>query len=401
MSIETGYRPPHDSQDARTSSKGRWKKWLGAAAALGTAAYVGFSKPDSQSEHPTPPDEDTSADVRPVPQPEEIDPLSPDTSSLPLSEPTSEPVAEREKLSRPLPPHSDRVRTKELGKELPVIPPELQEQLDSIDSLCRSFFDNDPARVLDPLYPPIIYQIENKIRSVTDNPEWQKNYPDAATKEQLRARCEPDRMNHRARELVEWLKQSDWSPKKKWEALRFTDSNILLPGLWSEPEVVQMEDELRAASLPSFARSDEENAQKIADERKYYDEVIQMLTGSGYNLTPEEMLNLGIQLEQSLIHDHDYPSFYSPEEREEVRALVRDYRILPQLTQQYRELMQDLDNPPEYSGYVNAWQLAKHALLGSILKEMKEYGINNPQAIGSDYSLEELEQMRDDLKPNP
>lgn len=278
-------------------------------------------------------------------------------------------------------------------------PRELEEQLSALDTICAEFLHGDAETVLDPLHPPMMIQIEDQIKSLTENQDWKLKYPNLTNQAYLAKRCGVSRFESRARELAQALLDLPWSPIKKHSALVNLASNVFFPKLLHEAGIREIISQFGSSFVPRLGWVDEDNLRKIDDMRDYYQEMYRKAFDSTVELTYEEKRHLAQGIKKSLFYDYKF-DIYSRAQKDRIKVLERDYVTLPELADSHKSFLEQLEKPPEnpYSG--DWWQRDIYTRLNSLIGSMKENQIDDPIEIGCDYTLAELEEMRNNLRPD-
>ncbi|MEK7644550.1 MAG: hypothetical protein AAB390_04590, partial [Patescibacteria group bacterium] len=287
---------------------------------------------------------------------------------------------------------------------------ELANQLEILDNLCDDYFHGDPQTVLDPFLPGIMNQIENQLELLNNDDEWQNKYPDIVNMSALNERCDAGHFQKRGRELIQSIRNFPWSAKKKFEALKnFYNAKTFRKDIYEEPETSKIYGELRAASTPwhgrgesraaSWQDSDEtKNQRQLAEQKEFYNEVYQKLIDTKSDLPPEEKRHLAKYLNQAYNNEHKLVML-DDDDFDKYKNLIREYVIIPDLIEEYQMFIEKIENPPKDPEEAKHYESSLRNLLGGILKSMREFGIYDPAEIGADYTLEELQIMNNDLKP--
>ena len=210
--------------------------------------------------------------------------------------------------------------------------------------------------------------------------------------------------------MIQSIRNFPWSAKKKFEALKnFYNAKTFRKDIYEEPETSKIYGELRAASTPwhgrgesraaSWQDSDEtKNQRQLAEQKEFYNEVYQKLIDTKSDLPPEEKRHLAKYLNQAYNNEHKLVML-DDDDFDKYKNLIREYVIIPDLIEEYQMFIEKIENPPKDPEEAKHYESSLRNLLGGILKSMREFGIYDPAEIGADYTLEELQIMNNDLKP--
>lgn len=284
------------------------------------------------------------------------------------------------------------------GPETELLPEELQYQVDEIQNTCDEYLQGDPETILDPFRPHILQQLKEQYQLFIQNPERGKYN---STKYRLLDSFCGDGKTFRNRglSLARTIESLPMTPFEKFLTLQNLVSWSSVYNSFSAMDVESIWDKLREAanSEPLYGEAPTEaNAQNTADEKNFYREAFDKLSNSE-NLNPEEKKHLSrlLNLGKYIVDDS-----FSEEEQTQIRLFERDYLILPELIQNYKEFIHISESPPATAASENAyhsWRTKLYFSLKGIVEQMTNYGID-PEEIGSVYSWTELIDMLAELK---